>query len=77
MMKKIGLKEITFHGHKITRDGVKVDDKKVNAIHEMPTPTDVAGVKRAVHGKILTRSRERDGTDTRTDKERSFLELVK
>jgi hypothetical protein len=23
-----------------------VDDKKVNAIHEMPTPTDVAGVKR-------------------------------
>jgi hypothetical protein len=66
--KEIGLKEITFHGHKITSDGVKVNDKKVNAILEMPTPTDVAGVKRvwngAVHGKILTRSRERDGTDT-------------
>jgi hypothetical protein len=31
----------------------------------------------AVHGKILTRSRERDETDTWTDKERSFLELVK
>ena len=44
--KEIGLKEITFHGHKITSDGVKVDDKKVNAIREMPTPTDVAGVKR-------------------------------
>jgi hypothetical protein len=43
----------------------------------MPTPTDVAGVKRAVHGKILIRSRERDGTDMRTDKERSSLELVK
>ena len=44
--KEIGLKEITFHGHKITSDGVKVDDKKVNAIHEMQTPTDVADVKR-------------------------------
>jgi hypothetical protein len=44
--KEIGLKEITFHGHKITSDDVKVDDKKVNAIREMPTPTDVAGVKR-------------------------------
>jgi hypothetical protein len=44
--KEIGLKEITFHGHKITSDGVKVDDKKVNAIREIPTPTDVAGVKR-------------------------------
>ena len=44
--KEIGLKEITFHGHKITSDGVKVDDKKVNAIRKMPTPTDVAGVKR-------------------------------
>ena len=44
--KEIGLKEITFHGHKITSDGVNVDDKKVDAIREMPTPTDVAGVKR-------------------------------
>ena len=35
--KEIGLTEITFHGHKITSDGVKVDDKKVNAISEMPT----------------------------------------
>ena len=44
--KEIGLKEITFHGHKITSDGIKVDDRKVKAINEMPTPTDVAGVKR-------------------------------
>jgi hypothetical protein len=44
--KEIGLKEIIFHGHKITSDGVKVYDKNVNAIREMPTPTDVAGVKR-------------------------------
>jgi hypothetical protein len=28
--KEIGLKEITFHGHKITSHGVKIDDKKVN-----------------------------------------------
>jgi hypothetical protein len=38
--KEIGMKEITFHGHKITSHGVKIDDKKVNAIREMPTPTD-------------------------------------
>ena len=30
-----------------------------------------------VHGSILTRSRERDGTDTRTDKEIISLELIK
>lgn len=44
--KEIGLKEITFQGHKITRDGVKVDERKVKAINEMPTPTNVSGVKR-------------------------------
>ncbi|KAL9970099.1 hypothetical protein ACROYT_G022422 [Oculina patagonica] len=41
-----GLTEITFHGHKITKDGVKVDEAKVQAIRDMPAPTDVAGVKR-------------------------------
>lgn len=41
-----GLDEINFHGHRITRDGVKVDDGKVKAIREMPSPTDVSGVKR-------------------------------
>ncbi|CAC5393269.1 unnamed protein product [Mytilus coruscus] len=44
--KEVGLTEITFHGHRITREGVKVDDVKVKAIHEMPCPTDVSGVKR-------------------------------
>ncbi|CAC5397951.1 unnamed protein product [Mytilus coruscus] len=44
--KEVGLTEITFHGHRITREGVKVDDVKVKAIHEIPCPTDVSGVKR-------------------------------
>ena len=44
--KEIRLKEITFHGHKITSNGVKVDDKKVSEIREMPASTDVAGVER-------------------------------
>jgi hypothetical protein len=39
------LTEINFHGHKITRDGVKVDDEKVKAIRNMPASTDVSGVK--------------------------------
>ena len=44
--KEIGLTEITFHGHRITREGVRVDSTKVKAIQEMPSPTDVSGVKR-------------------------------
>ena len=41
-----GLKEIIFHGHKITSEGVKVDEAKVDAIRDMPAPTDVEGVRR-------------------------------
>ena len=41
-----GLTEIAFHGHRITKDGVKVDEAKVQAIHDMPKPVDVAGVRR-------------------------------
>ena len=37
---------MTFHGHCITRKGVRVDSTKVKAIQEMPSPTDVSGVKR-------------------------------
>ncbi|XP_060077956.1 uncharacterized protein LOC132557483 [Ylistrum balloti] len=44
--KAIGLREISFHGHSITSDGVKPDDKKIKAIMEMPAPEDVSGVKR-------------------------------
>ena len=41
-----GLIEITFHGHRITKDGVKVDEAKVQAIRNMPKPVNVAGVRR-------------------------------
>ena len=41
-----GLTEITFHGHRITKDGVEADEAKVEAIRDMPAPSDVAGVKR-------------------------------
>lgn len=44
--KEIGLQEITFHGHKVTSNGVKADDGKVKAIVDMPRPTDVSGVRR-------------------------------
>ena len=40
-----GLTEITFHGHRITGDGVKADEAKVQAIRDMSAPTEVAGVK--------------------------------
>ena len=38
------LTQIAFHGHRITKDGVKVDEAKVQAIRDMPV--DVAGVRR-------------------------------
>ena len=41
-----GLTEIAFHGHTITKDGVKVDETKVQANRDMPKPVDVAGVRR-------------------------------
>ena len=51
-----GLKEIVFHGHKITSEGVKVDETKVEAIHNMPAPTDVEGIRR-ISGMALYMSR--------------------
>ena len=41
-----GLKEIVFHGNKITSEGVKVDETKVEAIHNMPAPTNVEVIRR-------------------------------
>ena len=38
--------ELTFMGHKITKDGVKPDPIKTKAITEMPRPSDIHGVKR-------------------------------
>ena len=45
---KVELKqtEITYLGHKISKDGVKADPKKVDAINKLDTPTDKQGVQR-------------------------------
>nr|XP_022314409.1 uncharacterized protein K02A2.6-like [Crassostrea virginica] len=44
--REVFLKEITFHGHRITCDGVKLDDKKLRAILDMEAPENVSAVKR-------------------------------
>ena len=38
--------EVSFMGHLITTNGLKPDPAKVKAVTEMPSPTDIAGVKR-------------------------------
>ena len=40
-----GFTEIAVHGHRITTDGVKVDEAKVQAIRDMPKAVDVAAVR--------------------------------
>ena len=37
---------MTFLGHDITQDGLQPDPAKIEAIKEMPSPTDVTGVQR-------------------------------
>jgi len=46
--KKIKLRQtsVPFLGHVITQDGIKPDPAKVEAVLEMPSPTDVEGVQR-------------------------------
>ena len=39
-------KEVTYIGHKLTKDGIKPDDNKVRAINEIPAPSDKKGVER-------------------------------
>lgn len=39
-------KEVEFLGHKLTTDGISVSKEKVRAIHEMPPPEDITGVRR-------------------------------
>ena len=39
-------KEVTYIGHKLTKDGIKPDDNKVCAIDGMPAPSDKKGVER-------------------------------
>ena len=40
------LDEINFMGHRLTSDGLKLDDKKIGAILKMENPTDVKGIQR-------------------------------
>ena len=39
---------VRYMGHLVTEDGLKPDDEKVNAIVNMPTPTDVPSLQRPV-----------------------------
>ena len=49
-------KEVPFIGHLLTREGLKPDPRKVEAILDMPKPTDVQGVQRFVNTvKYLSR----------------------
>ena len=43
---QIRTNEITFMGHRVTSEGLKPDDKKIEAIVKMTNPTDVKGVQR-------------------------------
>lgn len=43
---KIGLSEISYIGHVLSKDGLKPDKEKVRAILEMPEPQDKSAVQR-------------------------------
>ena len=45
---KLRCGEVPFSGHLITKDGLKADPAKIRAVLEMPTPTDVASVRRFI-----------------------------
>ena len=45
---KLRCGEVPFLGHLITKDGLKADPAKDRAVLEMPTPTDVASVRRFI-----------------------------
>ena len=43
---KVGMSELHYVGHIISKDGLKIDPEKIRAIIDMPEPTDKAGVQR-------------------------------
>lgn len=45
---KFRRKKVRFVGHLLTSEGVRADPDKVKAVQNMPTPTDVSGVRRFV-----------------------------
>jgi len=45
---KLRSKEVLFMGHVITSEGLKADPQKIRAVQEMPTPTNVAGIRRSM-----------------------------
>lgn len=42
---KLCAEEVTYIGHRLTKDGVKIDDAKVKAVLEMPEPASIANVQ--------------------------------
>lgn len=42
---KLGVSEVKFLGHIISAEGLKADPAKVEAITQMPRPTDAKGVQ--------------------------------
>ena len=45
---QLNREKLTFCGHELTRDGVRPDPRKVEAITQMPRPTDKQGVMRLI-----------------------------
>ncbi|KAF7644963.1 hypothetical protein LDENG_00213030 [Lucifuga dentata] len=41
-------REVRFHGHVLTAEGLRLDPKKVRVIQDMPHPTDTKGVQRLI-----------------------------
>lgn len=42
------MKEVRFHGHILSAEGLKAGPEKVRAVLDMPNPTDAKGVQRCV-----------------------------
>ena len=43
-----GVKELIFHGHKFSADGIAADPSKVSAVADMPEPTNVTELRRSL-----------------------------
>lgn len=44
--RKLRRKNVTFMGHELTNEGIKIDPQKAKAILEIPKPTNVEEVQR-------------------------------